>query len=89
MEIELFGTARMLSGKRVLQLDMCGPASQKELVRAIASACPSLIGSVLRPELDGLQESFVFNRNGLEFLTRGDEVMPDDHLLLFSSQAGG
>lgn len=93
IKVELFGTPRLVSGRREVELTLPpGPpgAARHRLVRALAEACPALVGHGLRPDLADLEEGYIFNRNGVAFLGRGDFLLQEgDSLLLVSSQAGG
>ena len=88
--VELFGSARMISGRREIEIAVSKDSSPTELAEALGEACPELVGQVIAEDGRRLQESYTFNLNGTSFvddepvrLTRGDTV------LLFSSQAGG
>ena len=90
VRVELFGSARMISGRREVEIAVGVESSPLELVAALKKACPELVGQVINEDGRQLQESYTFNLNGTSFvgdepvrLTRGDTV------LLFSSQAGG
>jgi hypothetical protein len=48
------------------------------------------VGRVLREDLTGLQDGYVFNHNGVAFLRDGVfSLQAGDSLLLLSNQAGG
>ena len=90
LRVELFGSARMISGRREIEIAVGKKSSPAELVAALGEVCPELVGQVIAQDGQRLQESYTFNLNGTSFvddepvqLTRGDTV------LLFSSQAGG
>lgn len=90
VNVELFGTARMASGQRLVKIDVPDKATPKDVVTSLAKAVPELIGKVILDDVTGLQKSFMFNLNGTEFIS--DErlnLKSGDTLLLFSSQAGG
>ena len=88
--IELFGTARMASGRMAIALTLPSNASAATLVAALAEKCPALVGVALRDDLAGLLESYTLNLNGTQFVSDGCLCLRDgDSLLLFSSQAGG
>jgi len=90
VRVELFGLPRLRSGQRAVELALPLAATRRQVVTALAQACPALVGCGLRDDLEDLQEGYLFNRNGTAFLT-GDEVRlrAGDFLLLLSSQAGG
>ena len=88
--MRLFGAAQTASGLKDLTTQVPSPANEATLARSLAEALPELVGPVVREDLGGLQSSYTFNLNGLQFV-RGDavEIEHADTLLLFSSQAGG
>ena len=90
IKVEFFGTAKLATGIREVELVLPMETSRREFVRALADACPKLVDQVIREDLCDLQEGYVLNRNGLAFLA-GDvvAVSPGDSLLILSSQAGG
>ena len=90
VRVELFGTPRIQAGTGEVELAVPYPANRRNLVSALAEQCPSLVGQGLKGDLTGLEESYVFNLNGLAFLGEDDFTLADgDALLLLSSQAGG
>ena len=90
VKVELFGTPRIQSGRRELELLLPCPVRRLALVRALAEACPALVGHGVRTDLSDVEEGYVFNLNGLAFLGEGDFTLEDgDSILLISSQAGG
>ena len=90
VQVELFGQARILSGKRRVGLTVPGRAQPADLAFALSETCPELVGKVLREDRTGLQESYTFNLNGTAFVGNGPlDMKSGDHLLLFSSMAGG
>ena len=88
--VELFGTARIASGRKRVRIDAPQKATVGDLVAVLAYVCPSLVGIALREDLSGLLESYTLNLNGTEFVERDELILQDgDTLLLFSSMAGG
>ena len=88
--VELFGTARVTSGLRQVEILVPERLTRAELAAALAEVCPELTGKVLEEDLSGLQESYTFNLNGTDFMSDGPlHLKSGDSLLLFSSQAGG
>ena len=88
--VELFGIPRIKAGVGEIDLALPADTGWQDLIEAIARACPVLVGPVLREDLTDLQDGYVFNHNGVSFLS-GDslELQAGDFLLLLSSQAGG
>ena len=94
IKVELFGTPRLLTGRKEVALRLPRRVARATLIQVLAEACPQLVGTALLEDRSDLQEGFVFNHNGLAFLSDGDEagdleLKPGDSLLLLSSQAGG
>lgn len=90
VNVELFGTARLACGRRLVEVELPANSSSAILTAALANACPQLVGVALREDLGGLLESYTLNLNGKEFVESGQVVLSEgDTLLLFSSQAGG
>ena len=90
MQVELFGRARILACRRQVDMAVPSPAQPEDLAASLGETCPELIGAVIREDRSGLQESYTFNLNGTAFVDGGPlDLRPGDHLLLFSSQAGG
>lgn len=90
VKVELFGTPRIQTGRRELLLYLSPAAGARDVVEALAEACPELVGHGVRLDLSDLEDGYVFNRNGLAFLGKTDFCVEDgDALLLISSQAGG
>jgi molybdopterin converting factor small subunit len=88
--VELFGHARILCGRREIDVRVSATARAADLAAALSEACPELVGRVIRDDGAGLQESYTFNVNGTAFVTDGGlQLEAGDSVLLFSSQAGG
>ncbi len=88
--VELFGTPRLRAGRRQVELVLPAEAGRRQVVRALAAACPELVGHAIRDDLSDLRQGFVFNRSGRAFLSGGRfSIRPGDSLLLLSNQAGG
>ena len=96
--VELFGTARVKAGASVVPLRIPAQATLSELAGALARQCPALLGNAISGDDGGssapmIQQGYVINRNGLEFLSEDGvaclELQPGDALLLLSNQAGG
>lgn len=88
--VEFFGSPRLLTGVNEVRLDIPSHHNIEDIVYSLAKRCPELIDQVIKTNRQELQESYIFNLNGLSFL-RNDrfQLEPDDRLLLFSNQAGG
>ena len=90
VSVELFGSARMLTGRRQAQIAVPSQATITDLVAALAERCPDLVGKVILEDRSGLLKSYIFNLNGTAFVSEEPlQLKTGDTLLLFSSQAGG
>lgn len=92
VSVELFGMARLACGRRRLDVRVRADATAANVARAVAAACPELVGVAIREDREGLLASYALNVNGVAFV--GDDevalaLREGDRLLLFSSQAGG
>ena len=88
--IELFGTARLLTGKNKIVLTCPKPTHICKVLRKLSDIEPKLVGIVISNDRNSLIESFILNLNGDRFITKMDEVVdPGDNVLIFSSQSGG
>ena len=88
--IELFGTARLLTGKSKILLTCLEPTNISKVLRKLSDIEPKLVGIVISNDRNSLIESFVLNLNGDRFITNMDEVVdPGENVLIFSGQSGG
>ena len=88
--VELFGMARIASGRQRLSIETAANGSISAVVAALADACPELVGKAISEDSSALMESYTFNLNGTSFIDEAAFVLKTgDTLLLFSSQAGG
>jgi hypothetical protein len=88
--VELYGTPRLRTGRREVELELRPETSRREVVLALAQACPELVGHAICHDLSDLDQGFVFNNSGRTFLSSERfSFRPGDTLLLLSSQAGG
>ena len=94
--VELFGTARIACDRRDVALRLPASSTVADFARALAEACPELVGTAVANDLSGLTSSYTLNLNGTTFLSGVSgsaeqrlELRDGDALLLFSSQAGG
>ena len=90
IHVEFFGSARILTGLRETQISIPKQSTLKDLTHALSDICPELIGEVILADRSGLQKSYVFNVNGVSFISNEPlNLTNNDVILLFSSQAGG
>ena len=88
--VELFGMARIASGRRSVELALDAHGTTSALATALVRACPQLEGIAVRADGAGLLASYTININGRQFVS-GErlDLEHGDSVLLFSSQAGG
>ena len=90
VRVEIFGLARMISGRRYVSIDVAATSRIRDLVSALSESCPELVGKVIAEDRCTLESSYIFNLNGTAFVSGGPlKLSAGDTLLLFSSQAGG
>lgn len=88
--VELFGMARIASGRRSVEVTLDAPGTTSALAAALAGACPELEGVAIREDGTGLLASYTVNINGSRFVSGEHlDLEQGDSVLLFSSQAGG
>ena len=96
--VELFGIARLRADRRSVALCLDDVDSTSSAVgvtvgdalRALAVACPELVGPVLTPESSVLCDGYLLNLNGRNFVKSTEAPLADgDQLLLIASAAGG
>ena len=89
VQIELFGMARFVCGRSLLELGLPCNATLPDVAHALMVACPALRGLAITTDGTGLLESYTLYLNGRIFVTdTGVHLQQGDSLLLFSSQAG-
>jgi molybdopterin-guanine dinucleotide biosynthesis protein A len=87
---ELFGVARLKAKTATVPLVLPEGAELRDAFAALAEAVPALVGPVLTVDRHALVNGYICNVNGTEF-TRDwhHPLRSGDHLLIFSSDAGG
>ena len=88
LQVELFGVPRLLVGQRHLALEPSG-TTLADAARALAEACPALVGKVLSPQTGWPLDGYTFAVD-TRFTRDPAALLPaTGSLLLVSSQAGG
>ena len=88
--VELFGLAKMATGRSEIAIRLPKLSSARDVITAIGVCCKELNGIAITGDGSGLMESYTMNLNGDLFLDDRDVIFkPGDRILLFSSQAGG
>jgi molybdopterin-guanine dinucleotide biosynthesis protein A len=84
--VELFGVPRLKAGVSTLVVNA---ANVGEALRALAAACPALVGPVLTVE-GTLHPAYTLNLNGVRFTTDASERLgAGDRLMFLSVDVGG
>jgi molybdopterin converting factor small subunit len=90
VHVELFGTARIATGAKRVALPYAEAGCLADVVGALAVRFRELVGPVIREGGRGLQEGFVFNVNGRDFVPDlRRPLAPGDSVLLIAAAAGG
>ena len=88
--VELFGSARLATGRRSVAVTLPSRALRSEVASALGRACPELRGVVVTEDGSDLAPSYTFNLNGRQFVADERVTLTEgDALLLFSSLSGG
>jgi hypothetical protein len=92
VRVELFGLPTLITGSRLVVLDLPTGAMLGDVITALGARCPKLLGSVIRGDGKALMEGYSLNQNGVRFLEDVEEpleLVEGESLLLLSNQAGG
>lgn len=90
VRVELFGLARIVAGRREMDVYVPAASGVRDIAQALANACPALCGVVVLKDGSGLLDSYTLNLNGASFMSEGAvRLVQGDSILVFSSQAGG
>ena len=90
VRIELFGGARLVSGKGEVAARLPARANSDDVAAALAAAIPELVGVAVSADGRALLSSYVANLNGAAFIECERVALNEgDRIYLFSSQAGG
>lgn len=88
-KVELYGTARVLTGCPYVEIQVPRGSSIRGVLEALGRRYPSLGGSVLLPDYSGLSAGYTANINGLTFVSDPDEPLRDGEVLLLIPAAAG
>lgn len=88
--VELFGVARLKAKAATIPLILSEGARIQDALAALGKVLPVLVGPVLTRDGHALVNGYTCNVNGTDF-TRDwhHPLRAGDHLLIFSSDAGG
>ena len=88
--IELFGQAQLITNQKEIKLKIPRIANVNDIAKPLADTYSDLVGPVIKQNGIELQSSYTANLNGVTFLSENSfELQDGDHILIFSSQAGG
>lgn len=92
IDLELFGVARLVARQKVICLEVAKGATFRDIVRALGARYPQMVGDVIRPDGESLQEPNIFNLNARSMIQQDqmDQCPSDgDRVILMSMSAGG
>jgi molybdopterin converting factor small subunit len=90
IRVELYGVARLLAGRKEIDLMLDGDATVGAALAALAATFPRLVGPIIAPDLRHLTEGNVLSLDGRAFITVPETpVRPDLPLLILPAIAGG
>lgn len=92
VRVELFGLPTLITGSRMVVLDLPTSAVLRDAITALGTKCPELLGSVIREDGKTLMEGYSLSQNGMRFLEDVEEPLEfvkGESLLLLSNMAGG
>ena len=90
IKIELFGTARMLTGKKNILINVPINTTLTTILRETLNQCPELSENIISIKPIKLRKSYTMNLNGYSYLEHEKlEIKSNDSILLIPSQSGG
>jgi molybdopterin converting factor small subunit len=88
--VELFGVARLKAGQKRMDLPFAEARSLAQVIQTLAARHPALVGPVIATGGTALNDGYVFNLNGRDFiLDPNTAFVLGDTVLLISAVAGG
>lgn len=88
--VELFGVARLRAKTKIVPLELPPDASLAQVFLALAETLPTLVGSVIARDKDGLVAGQACNVNGREFIRDSStRIHSGDRIFIVSADAGG
>jgi hypothetical protein len=92
VDIELLGIPRLITGVKVLRLDVEKGATFRDIVRVLGDTYPALIGDVIQPDGETLYPPHILNLNGQRMVQEGqmgESPNDGDQITLMAILAGG
>ena len=88
--VELFGVARMLSGRSEVALALAPGATVSHVLATLVAIVPALAGRVIAADGSRLMDGYACNVNGLEFVRSLTVLVHGgDRIMILSADAGG
>lgn len=92
LTVELTGMPRSLVGKKLIEMDMPGTCTYRDILRRLAVEYPELVGLVIAPDRDEFLSSNMFVINGdlaSPAMVLDEQPADGAHLVLLSVITGG
>jgi molybdopterin converting factor small subunit len=92
IQVEFLGLSRLVTGVKVVSLDLKEGATFRDIVRTLVTTYPALLGNVIQSNREALQEPNIFNLNAKKMIQANqmDSGPSDgDRVILMSMSAGG
>jgi molybdopterin converting factor small subunit len=90
--VEFLGLARLATGLKEIALDLDNGATFRDVVRALGTRYPALIGNVIQPDGETLQYPNALNHN-VQRLIQAHQMSESpndgDRIIVMSISAGG
>ncbi len=88
--VELYGQAQLIANQKEIKLEIPRIATIDAIAKPLSKKYSELVGPVIKHNCIELQSSYIANLNGITLLSENSfELHDGDHILIFSSQAGG
>ena len=90
IKIELFGTARMLTRKKNILINVPINTTLTTILSETLNQCPELSENIISIKPIKLRKSYTMNLNGYSYLENEKlKIKTNDSILLIPSQSGG
>jgi molybdopterin converting factor small subunit len=88
--IPMYGLRREITELREVEVELPDGAGMEDVVAALKAKIPALVGTVVRPEENQLQEQYKFNINGRFYFYGQDfKLHQEDRIALLVPMTGG
>jgi hypothetical protein len=89
MTVELFGLARALAGAAFVEVPLREPATREELIAALGTAVPLLVGSVIAPDRISFLAPNYLLLDGARSVDAGVRITAGDRPCVMMLASGG